>query len=410
VSATGATPTVRLAYVVGTYPHPTTTFIDREIRQLRAMGADVRIVSLRHPDGALSHEQRELQVGVTYALPATAPGLLRSHVWAWLRHPAATASTLASLVTGPHPSLSARLRTVGHWGLGVHVGRLIHETGPVDNVHAHFVDRAATVAMVAARLLGRPYSATAHALDIYVDPILLPDKLARAKFVATCTRYNERHLLAVAEDGQAPAVRCIYHGLDLHGYEPVRDGTGGVPSLISVGQLTERKGLPFLLDACAILVERGIRFTCAIVGDGPDRAVLERRRDDLGLAEHVRFLGALPHDEVIARYAEAAVFVLPCVMAKDGGRDGIPNVILEAMAMALPVVSTRHSGIPEAVQEGVTGLLVEPEDAPSLADAIATLLADPALRARLGAAGRERAADTFDVTVNVRRLFEEFVA
>jgi glycosyltransferase involved in cell wall biosynthesis len=397
----------RIVYVVGTYPLPTTTFIDREIRQLRSMGVRVEPISLRRPARGLSEGQRELQTSVTYVLPASAWQVVRSHASFIVRRPGAYVKAFISLAGRPHPNLASRVRTIGHVGLAVHVARIVRDMGPVDRLHAHFVDRAAVVALVAGRLLDLPWSATAHANDIYVRPVLLPEKLTGATFVATCTRYNERHLRSVAPDA---AIRCIYHGLDLRGYEPRTAEGRARPLLLSVAQLKEKKGLGYLLDACRALTDRGVDVDVEIVGEGPLRARLEAQADALGLTDRVRFLGALPHDEVVARYAEATAFVLPCVTASDGDRDGIPNVILEAMAMGLPVVSTRHSGIPEAVEDGETGLLVEPGDTDALADALATLLADPERGDWMGAAGRRRVEKVFDVEINVRRLAEEFGA
>ena len=400
--------TLRVTYVLGTYPVPTTTFIDREIRQLRALGVEVFPVSIRRPTRSLSDAQRELQGGVRYVLPASVPALVRSHA-TWLRRrPGVYLRTLAELARRPHPDLASRARTVGHFGLAVHVARLVREAGPVDHLHAHFVDRAALVALVAGRLLDLPYSATAHANDIYVGPVLLPEKLTGATFVATCTRYNEEHLRALAPEA---TIRCLYHGLDLDGYEPSdtpRDRAR--PLLLSVAQLKEKKGLTYLIDACRTLADRGIDVDVEIVGEGPLRTQLEDQVSALGLTDRVRLLGALPHDRVVERYAEATLFVLPCVTASDGDRDGIPNVILEAMAMGLPVVSTRHSGIPEAVEAGETGVLVPPGDADALAEALAGLLADPERGAWMGAAGRRRVEKSFDVEVNVRRLMEELAS
>jgi glycosyltransferase involved in cell wall biosynthesis len=182
------------------------------------------------------------------------------------------------------------------------------------------------------------------------------------------------------------------------------------PLLLAVGQLKHKKGLHHLLDACRILVDRGSSFDCEIVGDGPLRGELTARIAELGLRSHVRLLGALPHEVVVERYREASIFVLPCVTGPDGGRDGIPNVILEAMAMGVPVVSTRHSGIPEAVQDGRTGLLVPPGDAEQLAGAIARLLDDGALRERLGSRGRERVREVFDIEANAKALLAEVLA
>jgi glycosyltransferase involved in cell wall biosynthesis len=179
---------------------------------------------------------------------------------------------------------------------------------------------------------------------------------------------------------------------------------------LSVGQLKHKKGLHDLLDACRILVERGLSFDCQIVGEGPLRGELTARIAELDLRSRVRLLGVLPHDAVVEKYREATIFALPCVTGPDGDRDGIPNVILEAMAMGLSVVSTRHSGIPEAVEDGRTGLLVPPGAPGQIANAIARLLENGLLRERLGSRGRERVREVFDVDANARALLAEVVA
>jgi colanic acid/amylovoran biosynthesis glycosyltransferase len=401
---------LRLSYVLGTYPVPTTTFIDREILQLRRIGVDVRPISIRRPERDLSPQQRAIQAQVLYVLPVSPSALAWSHLNFLLSRPTVYLRTLGELFARPHPDLRSRMRTVIHFGLGVHIARLIRDRCPSDHIHAHFVDRAALVALVAGRLLDRPFSATAHASDIYVSPVLLAEKMAGAKFIATCTRYNESYLLAVPGAGSRRAVRCIYHGLDLSDFHPKPIATNANPLVLSIGQLKEKKGFRYLIEAIRLLDDRGLAVDCEIVGDGPLRAELEARLGELRLADRVRLVGALSHDAAIEKYAEAGIFVLPSVTAHNGDRDGIPNVILEAMAMGLPVVSTRQSGIPEAVEDGRTGLLVPPRDAPALADALAALLLDGDLRARFGVAGRERAVETFDIEVNVQRLLEEFVA
>jgi glycosyltransferase involved in cell wall biosynthesis len=180
--------------------------------------------------------------------------------------------------------------------------------------------------------------------------------------------------------------------------------------LLAVGQLKEKKGFDYLLEACRTLLDQRIEFDCSIVGEGPMRNALEAKIAELSLQDHVALLGGLPHNVLIERYSEATIFVLPCVTATDGDRDGIPNVILEAMAMGLPIVSTRHSGIPEAVEHGRTGLLVPPRDSRALADALARLIADENLRVRLGRSGRSRVVEAFDVGANVTKLLAEFIA
>jgi glycosyltransferase involved in cell wall biosynthesis len=203
---------------------------------------------------------------------------------------------------------------------------------------------------------------------------------------------------------------CIYHGLELERYPNEQRANPGSPIILSVGQLQERKGLSYLVEACRILRDQGIQFECRIIGEGPLRPALEDQIRQFGLENFVHLLGALPHEEVIAQYQQATVFTLPAVLGKDGDRDGIPNVILEALSMELPVVSTLHSGIPEVVEEGVSGLLVPPENAGALASALERVICDPEMRNAFGKAGRQIVADRFNPEKNVRRLLEAFVA
>jgi glycosyltransferase involved in cell wall biosynthesis len=243
-----------------------------------------------------------------------------------------------------------------------------------------------------------------------VNPVLLREKLANAKFVSTCTAYNRSYLSQFGKDLFNHKLLCIYHGLELERYVNVQRTKLGRPVILSVGQLQERKGLSYLVDACGILQDRGIQFECRIVGEGPLRQTLQDQIHRLGLDNSVRLLGALPHEEVIAQYQEATVFALPAILGKDGDRDGIPNVILEALSMGLPVVSTAHSGIPEVIEEGTNGLLVPPEDGEALSSALARLICDPEMQIAFGKAGRQIVADRFNPEKNARRLLEAFIA
>jgi glycosyltransferase involved in cell wall biosynthesis len=392
-----------VAYVIGTYPLLTTTFIDREIAMLRELGADVVVVSLRRPHGQLSPEQTEESRQVRYVLPVSPLALVLAQLRFGFTRPLVYFRTLSYLLTRPHPTVKARLRTILHFGEGVQVADILRQSPRNIPIHAHFVDRAATAALVAGRLLGRPYSVTAHANDIYVDPVMLPEKIAEARFVATCTAYNAAHLAGIAPDAAA-SVTCIHHGLDVDRYVPNNESFTYRPAILAVGQLREKKGFTYLVAACAELRKRGHEFVCDIVGEGPLRQELEAQIRESQLEDTVSLRGALDHQSVIDHYRTASVFTLPCVTAANGDRDGIPNVILEAMAMDLPVVSTRHSGIPEAVDDGISGVLVPQRDAAALADAIERLLCDSGLRRRMGRAGRHIVVSRFDVATNVKLL------
>lgn len=395
-----AQPEASILYVIGTYPLLTTTFIDREIRALRELGVVVDVVSIRQTTRQLSSSQLDARGDVTYVLPASARRVVSANLRYLARGPGAYLGLLWRLIRGHHSTLPLRMRTVLHFIMGVYVAALVEPRAPA-RVHAHFLDRATTVAMVISRLLDIPYSATAHANDIYVNPVLLPEKIGWSDFVATCTGYNAEYLGSIADGSK---VRLIHHGLDLDSYDPRREPTDGRPTILSVGQLKEKKGFRHLVDACLILKSAGHDFTCEIIGEGPLRSRLEEQIRDLGLEDTVRLLGARDHQEVIERMRDASVFALASIVTADGDRDGIPNVILEAMAVGLPVVSTTVSAIPEVVIEGETGMLVDPGDPDALAGALADLLTDDGLGRRLGEGGRLMVERSFDVQRNVAEL------
>lgn len=399
---------LRLSYIIGTYPVLTETFIDREIRHLLDLGIDLEIVSIRRPRSDLSPAQRDLSRRVRYLLPVSWTGLLLSQLTAAIGRPRTYFGTLAWLLSREHDG-APRRRTAFHFVTGVYLARVLRRRRGI-HLHAHFVDRAATVALVASRFLDTTYSVTAHAREIYVDAFLLRERIGEAVFAATCTEYNRRYLADLVGPTVAPRVLRLYHGLDLKTYldGPERAPSAERPLLLAVAQLAERKGLRYLVEACRILADRGRAFECEIIGDGPLRGELERQVRELGLEDRVRLTGPLPYPDVVARYPRAAAFVLPCIVTSEGDRDGIPNVILEAMAAAVPVVSTPVSGIPEVLRDDETGLVVPERDAPAIVDAVERLLDDPALGTRLGAAARSFVSSEFDLTRNIDRLVDRF--
>jgi glycosyltransferase involved in cell wall biosynthesis len=394
----------RLAYIIGTFPDLTVTFIEREVLEAKRSGSNIVLLSIRHPKKfVMRPEIRELANETRYLLPASWVGVLWAHLYFAVTRPWTMISTAAYLLTRPHAGLRARLKTALHFGEGVYAASLLRPD-KIEHIHAHFADRAATVALVAARLLGGTYSLTAHASDIYVGPTILKERIANAEFATTCTGYNKAYL----EEMTGQPVELIYHGLDLEQIRPddVSRERVSPPLILAVGQLKERKGFPVLLRACHLLMQEGAEFQCEIIGDGPDRSSLEQLWRDLGLEDTVTFVGAKPNAAVMNRYLDASIFVLPCVIASNDDRDGIPNVLLEAMANELPIISTPVSGIPEILQDEVTGLMSKSGDEESLADAMSRLLRDPGLRVALGRRGREVVREHFDIHKNIGRLLD----
>ena len=401
---------LRLTYLHGRYPVLTETFIDREILRLLASGVDLRIVSIRRPSNELSATQRELSERVEYLLPASRVGVVTAILWALIRHPITFLGTLAWLLSRRHPPGTVT-RTALHFATGVYAAWRLRDRRGV-HIHAHFVDRAATVALVASRLLGTTYSVTAHAQEIYVNPVLLKERIGEAAFAVTCTEYNLRHLRAELGPRATRRLSRLYHGMDLTGDRGSGDGGGERDRgfIVSVAQLWERKGLRYLVEACGLLRDRGTDVRCEIVGDGPQREELRSIIDRLNLTDHVVLTGPQPFPEVVQRYRRASVFVLPCIVTDEGDRDGIPNVILEAMASHLPVISTPVSGIPEVVRDGETGLTVPERDPAAIADAVERLIADPALAGEIAGRASALVRADFDMARNIDHLLEQFRA
>jgi glycosyltransferase involved in cell wall biosynthesis len=280
----------------------------------------------------------------------------------------------------------------------------------VDHVHVHFANRAAHTAMFLKEISGIPFSVTAHGQDFMKDlgnDELLREICAAAEFVAAETDYS-RDMLRQRCPDSAAKIQRVYNGMDLERFPAPHDeiSANAVPRIISIGRLVAFKGFEYLIDACADLARRGLEFSCEIIGDGPLRSDLEARIRKLKLSDRVHLLGSLSQGAVLEKLRSADIFALASVTDAQGASDVFPTVIIEAMAAARPVVSTRLAGIPESVVDGETGMLVSPEDTMALAEALGRLIQDAKLRFHYGRAGRARIEQHFRIEHTVGPLIE----
>lgn len=397
-----------IAYVARVLPTLSETFVIREIAALRRMGAAVRLFSLYAPDPTGVHP--ELPHAARESLVLFAPFSFRfwlAHFYFALFHPLRYLACLRLCLFTPGESLPRRLRALSHFLMAPHAAWQARQNG-ITHLHAHFANTAATVALMASRLAGIPFSFMAHAYDIFLDDTLMAPKLTSARFAAACSRFHVRYLQEHYPEASSQAhFEVVHYGIDPDRFPFTPPQAGDDATILAVGRLVETKGFHTLVEACGLLKRRGQRIRCLLVGEGPE----ERRLKDLVSLWHVEeefhFMGRLQPAETAACYRRATLFVMPsCVRRND--RDGMPNVLLEAMATGIPVISTRVSGIPELVRHEETGLLVEPDDGEALAQAIQRLLGDRRLREKLAGTAREVILREFDISGSARRLLRLF--
>ncbi len=286
------------------------------------------------------------------------------------------------------------------------VGPRLRKMG-IRHVHVHFAGLAARTAYWMKKFHGIGYSFTGHANDIFCCtdlPVSLEQLIREAAFVATVSEYSARELKK-NNPAFAGKIHRVYNGIDINHWSPTHHTPDpAAPVLVSVGRYIEKKGFGDLIEACRLLHVRGRRVQCKIIGEGPMESQLQRQIAEGGLKGIVELTGPRSQNEILDSLHHAQAFVLPCVVERDGGKDNLPTVIMEAMACALPVVSTPLAGVPELVLQDETGLLVPEHEPAALADAIERLLADASLRERLGRAGRRRAETAFAIEVTTRQL------
>lgn len=391
---------MRIAYILKRYPRYSETFIVNEILAHEAAGTEVEIFALRHPnDTHFQDAISRVRAPVTY-LPTS--DIKASDLWKNLK------KTLNRFPDAHDVLTAAGAASVRDVHQGMTLARELEKRG-ITHLHAHFATSAATVARLAGLISGVPYTITAHAKDIFHEDIEdddLRSKIRDAATVITVSDYNVEFLNGKF-GADAANVERLFNGLHLDRF-PYSDPGDREPLVLSVGRLIEKKGFGDLISACAALKQAGRTFRCMIIGSGDLEKQLHKQVADLNVADVVDLAGPRPQSEMIEIVRQAAVFAAPCVVGADGNRDGLPTVLLEAMALGTPCISTDVTGIPEVVIDGETGTIVGQHDSAALADGIAHLLDDSLERVRLAKRARRLIEDEFDIHKNAARQREIF--
>ncbi len=403
-----------IAAVLKGYPRLSETFIAQELLELERAGFQLHIIALRRPTDKARHPiHGEIAADVAYLpeyLHEEPLRVLRAW-WRCRRKPGYRAAFAQLLADFRRDFTRNRLRRFGQ-------ALVLADEMPKDVqwIYAHFIHTPASVAYYARMITGLDWSCSAHAKDIWTSPDWeLSEKLDDARWTVTCTRSGYEHLKALA--ARPSAVTLVYHGLDLQRFSPAqrepsrRDGTAADDPvrLMTVGRAVEKKGLDTLITALAALPDT-LHWRWTHIGGGVLSERLRAQVEELGLGARVAMLGSKPQEFILQTYRESDLFVLPSRIAKDGDRDGLPNVLLEAQSQSLACISTPISGIVELIEDGTNGLLIPPDEPQKLRDAVQKLIQDPALRDQIGAAGARKVRNEFSHVAEIQQLLALFEA
>jgi colanic acid/amylovoran biosynthesis glycosyltransferase len=425
----------KVAYVMSRFPELTQTFVLFEILAVEQHNVSVELYPLlrggntaRHSDGAsvfrkllelfgargakqLMHPEAEPLVARAHYAPFLSWAIICAQVYYLCRRPKAYFGALWTILRGAWGSTNYLLGGLAAFPKSVYFARLMSMQG-ISHIHAHFANHPTTAALVVHRLTGIPYSFTAHGSDLHRDRRLLREKVAEAAFVVAISKYNRE----VIEQHCGPSCRdrleIVHCGVDTEVFRPadrrpLRKSTTPL-QIVSVGTLHEVKGQKYLIEACDHLMKDGIDFQCQFVGEGPDRPMLESLITQLELNSRVKLLGQRTRSQIVELIQNADVLVAPSVPSQSGRREGIPVVLMEAMACGTPVVASDLSGIPELVDNEQSGLLTPPRNSAALASALKRLKEDPLLCRQLGRGARHKVLEQFDQLKNAGLLTQRF--
>ena len=385
-------------------------WVGNELRIVAKAGIPVQLHALKRPQNTYftAADIEALNRATRYLYPVSVRTVLLALLAAPFRFGGRAFAALGNALFGPRESLKVRIVGIWHFAVACHWAAQMRDQ-QVSHIHSQWIHSAGTVAMYGAWLLARPFSFTGHAADLFRNRAALRDKIRRARFIVCISEFHRRFYL---DNGARPEqLRLAYCGIDTSHFVPRRRirAPGAPLHVLASGRLVEKKGFPVLIEACALMARQGYDFHCTIGGSGPDEAALRAHVARLSLGDHVTLTGeAIKQEDIPAFMAAGDVYCLPCVWASDNDVDGLPQMLMEAMACGLPAVSTRLVGIPDLIIDEETGLLIEPNDAAALAGALMRLGEDDALAKQLAQTGHTHVTKVFDLDVCLEALLDEY--
>ncbi len=399
----------RVAYIMSRFPHLPETFILREMIALENLGWQVRLYPLIFQHQAVVHPEARPWLKRLRKFPFLSLSVLWENLRVLGRQPLRYLYTLGRVLWENRTSPKFLLRAIVLWPKIVAMGAALQAEG-VDFIHAHYATHPALAAWIIHQLTGLPYSVTVHAHDIFVCHAMLGTKLKGARAIIAISEFNRRYLRDLLGESIYTKTHVVHCGIEPERYQARARTwqTGERFEIVNIGSLQPYKGQRYLIQACALLRELDIPFRCRVIGGGELQSVLQAQIHALGLDEHIFLLGPRTQDEVAALLDEAHCYVQPSVITPSGKMEGIPVALMEALACELPVVATQISGIPELIRPHQSGVLVPPENAQALADALVWIYQHPEEAQQYGQTGRKLVLQEFMLLENAKRLSDLF--
>lgn len=405
----GKNRTGKVAFIMSRFPKLTETFILYEIIALEELGLKTEIYPLLRERQPVSHPEAAQMVKRANFHPFLSLKILFAQLYFMAKRPSAYLKVWLEVISGTWGSLNFLVGAIGVFPKSVRFAYEMQKKG-VTHVHAHFATHPAVSALIINRLVNIPFSFTAHGSDLHVERRMLDRKIEASAFTVAISEYNKELMVSECGEDLRHKIHVIHCGVDLDAFkESTKYNPQGQLNILCVASFEEVKGHKYLIEACHFLKQNRVEFRCNLVGDGPLMQEIKGLVDRLGLTDECILHGPMSRKQVIAMLDSADIFALPSVPTKNGKREGIPVVLMEAMACGLPVVSSKLSGIPELVAHGESGLLIPPCDAIALAEAFYYLHCNPEQRTQMGTKGRMTIMNEFDLRANAAKLAEHFV-
>lgn len=402
-------PAPRIAYMMSRFPKITETFIINEIIELRDLGFDINIYPLLQDQSKVTHPEVESLSELIHYLPFISWKIIKANFTSLFQTPSTYIKTIMEILIGTSGSMNFFIGALGILPKSICFAKQMQRHN-IQHIHAHFATHPTVAALIIHRLTGITFSFTCHGSDIHIDQTMFKQKAAAAKFIVAISKYNREFLVERCGHEVKKNMLVVNTGVNVSRFKLVEREPGNMLNILMVATFREVKGHRFLIEACRRLLLWDVPLQCNLVGSGPWFRTIKNQIARLNLKEYVKFHGDQPAPEVAKMMQQADVVVLPSIYGSRGDREGIPVVLMEAMASGCAVVASKISGIPELVEDGVTGTLCPPKNCQALALALKELARDPFKRKRYGFAGCAKVQMEFDLKKNVRRLAAEMLS